>query len=179
MRIENLFRAASLSAVTLGMALIVTPLSRAQLPPPNPLVAPVPAPSAPADLQAPAQPDSVPSLDPMPQVAAAPPTPAVRNFTCSCYGPTTGTSWTGQISASGFFAARQAATGACLTYNQGRQTAPPVISTYQTNQFAPAATLPQGFENPNAASTLGTTKPGALNFSTRAQQLACSQCACN
>jgi hypothetical protein len=115
----------------------------------------------------------------MPRAAVTLPTPSARNFTCSCYGPTTGTSWTGQVSASGYFTARQAATGACLTYNKGRQVAPPVLATHQTNQFAPAVTLPQGFENPDAGATLGGAMPGALNFSTLEQQKACSQCACD
>ena len=174
MRIVDFSKAAQVGVVVLSLTLGSASVSRAQLPPPNPLVAPVPAPSAPAPLPAPVQPEGLPSLAVVPSPPAALPTPVARTFNCSCFGPATGTSWAGQVSASGYFAARQAATGACLTYNKSKHIAPPVV---QTNQ--PVSVVPQGFENPNASSSLASTLPGALNFSTTQQQTACSQCACN
>jgi hypothetical protein len=83
------------------------------------------------------------------------------------------------VSASGYFGARQAATGACLSYNQRKQVTPPVIPTHQASSFAPAVTLPQGFENPNAGAALGSTLPGTLSLTTAAQLKACAQCACD
>jgi hypothetical protein len=164
----------------IGMTMLLAPLpARAQLPAPNPLVAPVAAPSAPALLTAPVQPQGLPSLVAVPSPPAAASTPAARVFNCSCFGPAVGTSWMGQVNASGFFAARQEATGACLSFNRNRAVTPPALSLHQGSSFAPAATLPQGFENPNAAGSVGTTLPGELNFSSSGQLKACSQCACD
>jgi hypothetical protein len=83
----------------------------------------------------------------------------------------------GQISASGYFAARQGATGACLTFNERREPAPPALTVPHGTAFAPPLTLPQGFENPNAGASPGL--PGALNFSTSGQLAACGQCVCD
>ena len=153
--------------------MLLAPLpARGQLPAPNPLVAPVPAPSAPAQLLAPVQPLGLPSLVAVPSPPAAAATPAARAFNCSCSGPAVATSWTGQVNASGFFAARQAATGACLSFNRNRAVTPPSLPTHQGSSFAPAATLPQGFENPNAAGSAGTTLPGELNFSSAGSESA-------
>jgi hypothetical protein len=162
---------------------LLTPGDRAvalaQLPPPNPLVAPLPAPRGPAQLPAPSQAQGVPSLIAVPTPAAASPTPAPRVFNCSCSGSGVPTSWMGRIGAAGYFAARQAATGACLSFNERREPAPPQISTHQASSFGPAATLPQGFENPNLASSTGSNLPGKLTTSSAAQLAACSQCACD
>jgi hypothetical protein len=153
----------------------------AQLPPSNPAVAPLPAPSGPAQLPAPVTTLVAPALVSVPTLAAASPTPGPQVFNCSCAGPGHPTSWMGQVDATGFFAARQAATGACLTYNQRREPAPPDIASHQSaaGSFAPAATLPQGFENPNLASTAGSTYPGTLTTSSAGELEACSQCACD
>jgi hypothetical protein len=176
----GIFLLAAVAVAAIGMVMLLAPLpSRAQLPTPNPLVAPVPAPSAPAPLTAPVQPQGLPSLVLVPSPPAAAATPAARVFNCSCSGPAVATSWTGQVNASGFFAARQAATGACLSFNRNRAVTPPSLPTHQGSAFAPAATLPQGFENPNAAGSAGTTLPGELNFSSAGQLTACSQCACD
>ncbi len=174
MRIAYFSGAARAIAVVSVFMLGSVVRSDAQLPAPNPLVAPVPAPSAPAPLAAPVQPEGLPSLAVVPSPPAAVATPAPRTFSCSCFGPATATSWTGQVTASGYFAARQAATGACLTYNKRTRVAAPVV---QTNQ--PVSVVPQGLENPNASSSASSGLPGALNFSTTQQQKACSQCACD
>jgi len=148
----------------------------AQLPPPNPLVAPLPAPSGPAQLPAPSQAQGAPSLIAVPTPVAASPTPAPRVFNCSCFGSGVPTSWMGRVSASGYFAARQAATGACLSFNERREPAPPAVTS---SPLAPVTTLPQGFENPNLASSVGSNLPGKLTTSSAAQLAACSQCACD
>jgi len=181
MRISNLLMATAWTIVAaIGITVILLSLpAQAQLPAPNPLVAPVPAPSAPTQLPAPVQPQGLPSLVAVPSPPAAASTPSARAFNCSCSGPAVATSWTGQVSASGFFAARQAATGACLSFNRNRAVSPPSLPTHQGSSFAPAATLPQGFENPNAAGSTGSTLPGELSFSSSGQLTACSQCACD
>ncbi|HLW71818.1 MAG TPA: hypothetical protein VKS22_14480 [Candidatus Binataceae bacterium] len=151
----------------------------AQLPPPNPSVAPLPPPVGPAQLPAPGQALAAPSLIALPTPTAAVPTPGPQVFNCSCSGAAVQTSWMGQVSASGFFAARQAATGACLAYNERRPHPPPLLATHQASAFGSVATLPQGFENPSAATAAGTTLPGTLTTSSVGQLAACSNCACN
>ncbi|MGH7878722.1 MAG: hypothetical protein ACREQD_04430 [Candidatus Binataceae bacterium] len=170
--------AASLCMICLTIALSGY-LVLAQLPPPNPSVAPLSAPVGPAQLPAPVTVQAAPSLVAVPTPAPASPTPLARVFNCSCAGAGVPTSWMGQVSAPGFFAARQAATGACLAYNQRRQPAPPELLTHQAAQFGPAASLPQGFENPNLAASAGAILPGTLTTSTATQLKACSQCACD
>jgi hypothetical protein len=165
--------AAAIVAIGLGA------VARAQLPAPNPLVAPVPAPSAPSPLAPPVPPQGLPSLAVVASPPASSPTPAPRVFNCSCYGPATPTSFVGQVIALSFFTARQAATSACLTYNERKEVAPPVMPLRQGTQFAPAVTGPQGFENPNLANAVPGTLPGTLNFTTTALLNACSQCTCD
>jgi len=80
----------------------------------------------------------------------------------------------GLVSAPGYFAARQAATGACLGYNERREPAPAIVSAGQ----APV-TLPPGFAGPDAAASAAATLPGGLTVSSAAQQQACAQCVCD
>ncbi|HZP45781.1 MAG TPA: hypothetical protein VFB15_09030 [Candidatus Binataceae bacterium] len=149
---------------------------QAQLPTPNPLVAPLPPPSAPATLPAPVTTAIAPSLAAVPSPPQLSPTPAVQAFTCSCFGYGIGTRWTGSIAAANYFAARQAATSACLTYNERKEPAPPTQIQPSGGGFAPPLTLPQGFEAPDIAASPGL--PGTLNFSTTEQLQACSNCTC-
>lgn len=151
----------------------------AQLPAPNPLVAPLTAPRGPAMLAAPVQAQSVPSLVAVPTIPAASPTPGGRAFNCSCFGAGEGTRWMGQVSAPGYFAARQAATGACRGYNERKEPAPALVLPHPGTQFGPNATLPPGFANPDGAAGVGAKLPGGLSVSSAAQRHACAQCVCD
>jgi hypothetical protein len=149
----------------------------AQLPPPNPLVVPQAAPSAPAQLSPPVPPQGLPSLAvvPSPPVAAVA-TPSARVFNCSCFGAATGTRWMGLVTASGYFGARQAATGACLSYQQEKAPEAPFVPPRSPAAVAPVPLT--GFQAPGAATT-SPALAGTLNFSTAQQLRNCSQCTCD
>lgn len=149
---------------------------QAQLPASNPLVAPLPAPRGPALLPAPVTTAIAPSLIAVPSPPPPLSTPAVQAFNCSCFGYGIGTRWTGLIAAPGYFAARQAATSACLAYNKGKEPMLPTGVGQTGSEFAPPLTLPQGFENPDAAAS--PVLPGGLAYSTSAQLQACTNCTC-
>jgi hypothetical protein len=143
----------------------------AQLPPPNPLTAPRAVPSAPSQLPPPVPAEGLPSLAVVASPASPSPTPSVRAFNCSCFGPSTGTNWMGQVSASGFFAARQSATGACLSYMQ-RSPSPPGIPLPTTETQA-LPILSKGFEQGDLAGIPN------LNLLSAEQLNACAQCTCD
>jgi hypothetical protein len=169
-----------LVGLTIGLVLVADRgMVRAQLPAPNPLVAPLPAPSGPRTLAAPVQALAVPSLAAVPTVPAPTPTPSLRAFNCSCFGPGTSTRWMGQVSAPSYFAARQAATGACLTYNERKEPPAAVVPTPPANPAGPAMALPQGFEGLGAAGSTGAALPGGLSISTASALKGCAQCACD
>jgi hypothetical protein len=171
--------AALLLPLTLTLALVFLPertRSWAQLPPPNPNLAPV-SPFAIPSLAQPAATTGIPTLAVIPTLTAIATPVALRTFNCSCVGPGSGTTWMGQISAAGYFAARQGATSSCLSYNQRRE--PPSAFNY-TNSYAGIALSPAlaGANLPaDAASVLSL--PGTLNFSTAAQLQECSRCTCD
>lgn len=171
--ISSILRALLPTAIVLALMAAAV---QAQLPSPNPLVAPVPAPSI-ALLAAPVSTAIAPSLILVPSPPPASPTPAVQAFSCSCYGYAIGTRWMGQVAAASFFAARQAATAACLAYNERKEPTMPTLVGPASSSFGPALTVPQGFEAPNAAST--TTLPGGINYTTGGQLQACTNCACS
>jgi hypothetical protein len=148
----------------------------AQLPAPNPLVAPLPAPSGPGQLTVPGQALAAPSLLALPTPTATMTASTRRVFNCSCFGAAKPTSWMGQIIAPSFFAARQAATGTCLSFNERREPPAPVVAS---SPPPAAVTMPQGFENPNSAGSPGSTLPGQLMTSSAAELAECSQCACD
>ncbi len=143
----------------------------------NPLIAPVPPPAAPAQLPAPVTTAIAPILVPVPALPTASPTPSVRAFNCSCFGPGTGTHWMGAVTAPGYFVARQSAVGACVTYNERRQPQSPLLSTNASTQTS-VPVLP-GAAVPGIGSQLAQTLPGALNTSTAEQLQMCSNCVCN
>ena len=159
-----------LAAITLPLILTLAlgishihAIAWAQLPTPNPLVVPQAAPSAPAQLAPPVPPQGIPSLAvvPSPPVAAAA-TPSVRIFNCSCFGLATGTHWIGQITtASGYFGARQAATGACLSFQQQQAPGSFFCGAAIANGFIAPVPL-TGFRAPNALPRLQvpTAAPG-------------------
>lgn len=155
----------------------------AQLPPPNPLIAPLPAPSAPAQLPAPVTTNIAPALIAVQSPPPASPTPLARIFNCSCFGPSSGTHWMGQVSSTGVFAARQTATGACLNYNALRQPAPPALNlpeagSNQTEQGT-GAPLPPGSNPVNQAGSVANQLPGTLAVQNEARATDCAQCVCD
>jgi len=141
----------------------------------NPLIAPVPQPAAPSQLPAPVTTAIAPILAPVPTLAIASPTPSLRAFNCSCFGRGTATNWMGQVTAPGYFAARQSAVGACLSYNERRE---PEQALLATRSSTTVPVLP-GADVPGRAAQLGQTLPGALNFSTEQQLQNCSNCVCD
>ncbi len=159
----------------------------AQLPPGNPNLAPGAAPSAVPSLSQPAATIGIPTLAVIPTPAAIATAVALRAFNCSCFGPGSGTHWMGQVSAMGYFAARQGATRACLSFNQQKQ---PASAYNYASSFAGAALTPSlAGANQPAGAAAGANQPagaaavqalpGTLNFSTAAQLQMCSQCTCN
>jgi hypothetical protein len=147
----------------------------------NPLIAPVPPPAAPAQLPAPVTTAIAPVLAPVPTLAVASPTPSPQVFNCSCYGRATPASWMGQVSASGFFAARQAAVGACLSYNERRAPESPLQASGASTTAAGATSVPilPGAAIAGSASAVGQTLPGTLNFSSTQLLQNCSSCVCD
>jgi hypothetical protein len=154
----------------------------AQLPPPNPLTAPRAAPSGPAQLAAPVQPQGLPSLTILQALPTAAPSPSARVFNCSCYGPGNGAHWAGQVASRGYFGARQRAAGACLAYNQSKAPEPPLLPPTNAAQIlsgvAGVPSLPLG-QTSDAAGLLANNYPGTLNFSIPGQQQMCSICTCD
>ena len=141
----------------------------------NPLIAPVRPPAGPAQLPAPVTTAIAPILAPVPTLSVATPTPTLRAFNCSCYGRATATNWMGQVTAPGYFAARQSAVGACLSYNERREPQSPLPNRTTTSALP---TL-QGANVPGAAAATGQTLPGVLNFTTAQQLQNCSSCVCD
>jgi hypothetical protein len=173
---KSLWSFTGLLGLIVGVAVISSEAPvMAQLPPPNPLVAPLAPSGGPAQLAAPVQAQGVPSLVAVPTIPAASPTPGARAFNCSCSGPGEGTRWMGQVSAPGYFAARQSAAGACLGYNQLKEPAPASVAAAD----GATSVVPPSFANPDAAAAVGATLPGGLSVSSAAQRQACAQCVCD
>jgi hypothetical protein len=169
----------------------------AQLPPSNPNLGPATLPSAPPRLSQPAATTGIPPLATIPSPAAPAPSPAARVFNCSCFGRGSGTHWMGSVSASGYFAARQGATSACLSSNELKQPVSPFNQAQSSAGLALSQVLPAGTEPPDAAAS--QILPGTVNFSTAGggaivssaaarvlpgalnstQLQSCSQCTCD
>lgn len=149
----------------------------AQMPAQNPLIAPVPPPAAPTQLPAPVTTAIAPQLAPVPTPPQASPTPSERAFNCSCFGGGTGTHWMGQVTAPGYFGARQSAVRACLSYNLNRAPQSPFVVPRQLGA-GPVPVLP-GAQPPASATQSAPTLPGTLNFSTAEQLQMCSNCTCD
>jgi hypothetical protein len=149
----------------------------AQLPPGNPNLAPIVTPAGVPSLSQPAATIGIPTLAVIPTPAAIATAVAQRAFNCSCFGPGSGTRWIGQVGATGYFAARQSAISACLSYNQQKQ--PPSAFNY-ANSYAGAALTPglAGASQP-ADAAAAQVLPGTLNFSTAEQLQECSRCTCD
>jgi hypothetical protein len=159
----------------------------AQLPPSNPNLGPAATPGSPPQLSQPAATIGIPPLATVPTPVSPSPSPSPRAFSCSCFGRASGTSWMGTVNASGYFAARQAATSACLSSNQLKHVPSPFVSPSLVGGAAIAQNgmgivpgtviLPGGSLPPDAAAA--QVLPGTLNFSTAAELQMCSQCTCN
>jgi hypothetical protein len=153
----------------------------AQLPPSNPNLSPATLPSAPPRLSQPAATTGIPPLATIPPPSTPAPSPAARVFNCSCFGRGSGTHWMGRVSAAGYFAARQSAIGACLSYNELKQPVspfrPPTALLNGPIALGSSAALPGASQPADAAAA--QVLPGTLNFSTSEQLLMCSQCTCD
>jgi len=141
------------AAAIVALALMLTSVASAQLPAPNPLVVPPLPPGPPAQLPAPVSTAIAPIPIAVPSLPAAYSTPAARMFNCSCSGTRQPTRWMGTVTASGYLAASQSASGACASYNQGR---PPSNGTAggigAANFFG---SLPGAEQNADAARSYG------------------------
>jgi hypothetical protein len=175
------FIAAVLLPVLLVLALACPPGRMglwAQLPPSNPNLAPIVTPSGVPSLAQPAATIGIPTLAVIPTPVATTTAATQRAFNCSCFGSGNGTHWMGQVSATGYFAARQSATSACLSYNELKQPASPF--NYATSFSAIAVpTPPLTGANQPANAAAAQVLPGTLNFSSSAQLQECSRCTCD
>ncbi|HLK85424.1 MAG TPA: hypothetical protein VKT27_02880 [Candidatus Binataceae bacterium] len=176
----------------LGAFAALAAIARAQVPAPPPGPPPLTRPSVPVLPGAPSQLISVPGvvatplLTPVP-IPTASPTPAPRSFNCSCYTTTSGVEWSGTVTASGYSAARAAASGACLSY----------VTSVPQSPFIPPGQSP-GLSNgttasesavPSAATSNTTGPPGTTTSNSPVNALKsspsltgatfCNVCACN
>jgi hypothetical protein len=147
----------------------------AQLPAPNPLLAPVAPPSAPAQLPAPVTVEAAPSLAALPTPAPATPTPSEQTFNCSCFGPATGTAWMGSILSTSYFNAQLTAQGDCIAYNE-RTPEQPAIPSLSSQSSLPA--LPPSALPADAANQQGESLPSP-SITRQTAATACERCACS
>jgi hypothetical protein len=183
-------------AMMLALGALAT-VANGQVPVPPPGPPPLTRPSVPILPGAPSQLISVPGvvatplLTPVP-IPTAQPTPAPRLFNCSCYTTTSGTQWSGTVTASSYFAARSAASGACFSYitstpqspfippgqspglgnsnlgNIGSSTSNPTSSTSSS-----ISGLPPGTTTSNSPANALKNSPALTG------QTECNVCACN
>lgn len=141
----------------------------------NSLVQPRQTPAGAPTLAAPVQPQGLPSLAVTVSLPSPTPTPAAQVFNCTCFGPGTRTHWMGRVQSTSFFDARQAAAGACLSFNLTRAPASPLIPPHNLG----FAQLPMGVLPPGTASSVTLPVSPEVNFSAPVQSEMCSICACN
>ena len=176
--------------VALALVLVVGRAGWAQLATPNPLVVPPLPPSPPAQLPAPVSTAIAPSPLAVPSIPAAYSTPGLRTFNCSCYGSGSPVNWIGQVSASGYASASQAASGACLGSEKGEP--PPYGTAGGIGAANSYGSLPGAEEDAAAANSYGFpgsggagaanrygSPAGARSFSSVEQQALCSTCFCD
>jgi hypothetical protein len=181
-----------LEIVTLALVLVIGRAGLAQLATPNPLVVPPLPPSPPAQLPAPISTAIAPSPLAVPSIPAAYSTPGARTFNCSCYGSGSPVKWLGQVSASGYASASQAASGNCLASEKGEP--PPYGTAGGIGAANSYASLPGAAEDAAAANSYGFpssgvqsagaanrygSPAGARSFSSVEQQAVCSTCFCD
>jgi hypothetical protein len=185
----------------LAIALVFTALAsvvRAQVPAPPPAPPPLTEPSVPILPGAPSQLISVPGVVATPlltpvAIPTAIPTPAPRLFNCSCFTTTSGTQWAGTVTASSYFAASSAATGACLSYITSAPQSPflppgqsPGLSNAPTTTTGSSSTTSSTSSSTSSSSgglptTSSSNSPvNALkNSPAQTGQTECNVCACN
>lgn len=124
MMIASLSGKTTRRALAFALALAVAGLggyALAQNAPAPPAPPPLTQPSVPILPGAPQPLVGVPATQPTPLLTPVPvptalPTPTPRAFNCSCFTTASGTQWAGTVLAADFASARQAATGACVSY---------------------------------------------------------------
>jgi hypothetical protein len=168
---------------TTTSSISITNPSALSLPAIVPTTAAVAAPGAPAAL---ATTSALPVLNPAPVVisSSAPALASAQTvFRCSCFGTGLGIQWIGQVQASSFTTASQAAVGQCDAYVRSTGTSSPYINPPGGPNFA-RSVFPN--ENPNLAPGDVVTVPrSAVNTqATSASIIAsetgfCGRCACN
>jgi hypothetical protein len=146
-----------------------------------PSTAAVAVPGAPAAL---ATTSALPVLNPAPVVvSSAALAPAQSVFRCSCFGTGLGVQWIGQVQATSFTSASQAAVGQCAAYVRSTATSSPYINPPGGASFgrSPFPTV-----NPNLAPGNVVAVPRspvnteATSSSIVASQTGyCARCACN
>jgi hypothetical protein len=168
--------------------------------PPPPVVLPAPVlPGVPAPPVRPGAPATLAPLVPLataslaatptlvPPLARATPsaTPTPRTFACTCYGFASRPFWSGNVSATGYYAARAAAENACLTFQFSRTPSTVNIPT-PVFEFFPTPVPPIGsIQGVPGLPSLETAPGGVSGFallqSRRGQVFIprCAQCACN
>jgi hypothetical protein len=167
MRLRSMNISRSVALIVIALIMGVQCIARAQLPATNPLVVPPLPPSPPAQLPAPVSTAIAPLPIAVPSLPAAYSTPSARTFNCSCYGPGAPTHWMGTVTAISYLSASQSASGACISYNQGK---PPSWGTAggigAGNNFEP---LPGALQNADAARGFGF--PGVAQSATASNSL--------
>ncbi len=169
-------------------------VANAQAPAPPPGPPPLTQPSVPILPGAPSQLVSVPGVVATPlltpvAIPTAAPTPAPRLFNCSCYTTASGTQWSGTVTASSYFAASSAASGACLSYITSAPQSPfippgqsPGLSNAPTTTTGSSSTTSStSSSNVGLPTTNSSNSPvNALkNSPTLTGQTQCNVCACN
>ena len=191
----------------LALALMLATAGWAQLPAPNPLVVPPLPPSPPAQLPAPVSTAIAPIPLSVPSLPAAYSTPGARMFNCSCFGPGPPTHWMGQVTAASYLSASQTASGACVSYNQGKPPSYGTAGGIGAGNFLRTAArsgakrgrrqflrlsrsrassgssgslggLPGATQGVGVADSFGGPSTG-LSFSSAQQQRLCSNCVCD
>ncbi|MFZ0658474.1 MAG: hypothetical protein WBE78_14085 [Candidatus Binataceae bacterium] len=179
----------------------------AQLPAPNPLVVPPLPPSPPAQLPAPVTTAVAPSVLAIPALPSPYSTPGARTFNCTCSGPASATHWMGQVTSANSSSAEQSASGACVSYGEGK---PPPFGTAggigaangfgslpgaeqnagaakffgspgvasSTGSSSSISSLPATAQSLGAANSFGSPQ-AALSFTSAEQQRLCSRCVCD
>jgi hypothetical protein len=139
------------------------------------------APGAPAAL---ATSVALPFLNPAPVVIAAAPTPAMQSvFRCSCFGTGLGVQWIGQVQATSFIGASQAAVGQCSAYVKSTGTQSPYINPPSGVSFGRS---PYPSVNPNLAPGNAVAVPrnpvltdAPVSSVVASETGYCGRCACN
>lgn len=190
----------------LAIALMLASVTWAQLPAPNPLVVPPLPPGPPAQLPAPASTAIAPIPIAVPSLPAAYSTPGARTFNCTCSGTGQRVHWMGTVMAASYLSASQSASGACVSYNQGRAPSYGLAGGIGAGNFfgqLPGAQqgvgAANGFGFPGVASNSGTSSslgalsgattgagagnsfgaPSAGLFTSAQQQRLCANCVCD